>query len=53
LPSGEESRMKGSVRDVMLVCEEPKVVACRVRSLILMWSIDPEPGRIRWGIAEM
>jgi hypothetical protein len=30
-----------------------EVVACRVRSLILMWSIDLEPGRIRWGIAEM
>ena len=25
----------------------PKVVACRVRSLILMWSIDLEPGSVR------
>ena len=45
--------MEGFVRDVMLVYGGAKVVACRVRSLILMWSIDLEPGRIRWGIAEM
>jgi hypothetical protein len=29
----------------------PKVVAWQIRSLIVMWSIELEPGRIRWGIA--
>ena len=48
----DESRMEGSVRDVMR-CTAAKVVVCRGRSLILMWSIDLEPGSIRWGIAEM
>jgi hypothetical protein len=34
-------------------CTAAKVVVCRGRSLILMWSKDLEPGSIRWGIAEM